>query len=168
MGKKPTVHQLSVANHALLESPIYESHDRGRNWLAVIDVSPTMPSGLSRQWMPQGRGECFYIIEQLKLFDPVEFGADYVTVGGRKHYKRLYGVVVAITDGYIRVEECETGAKAVIRAKEARTSDADKIAALEAERDSLVSRAAKVEAEIAVLKTEGQPEPAPEAEARPS
>lgn len=38
MAKKaPTIVQLSVANHALLEVPIHETHQRGRNWLAVIN-----------------------------------------------------------------------------------------------------------------------------------
>lgn len=157
MAKKPTVYQLKVANRALLESPIYEEHARGRNWLAVIDIDATMPSGLSRQWMPPGRGECFYLIEQLKLFDPVEIGADYVSSGGKKYYKRFYGVVTALTDESVQIEECSTGTQAVLRAREARTSVADKIAALIADRESATKRLAKIDAEIMVLQTEETP-----------
>jgi len=68
---------MAVANGALLEVPVFEKHHRGTNWLAVIDIDGTAPSGLSRQFIDRGKGECFYLIEQVKLFDPVEFGADY-------------------------------------------------------------------------------------------
>lgn len=144
----PEVARLALANDALLEAPIYEKHHRGANWLAVIDIDKTMPSGLSRRWMPRGRGECLYGTEQLTLFDPVEFGADYTSYAGKKTRDRWYGVVLAKTESYLLIEKCPSGARAVLRATEAKSSREDRLRALQEERDNLVDRAAKVEGEI--------------------
>lgn len=149
--------KLLVANGALLQAPIYESHRRGSNWMAVIDVDPTMPGGLSRRWMNRGRGECMYLLEQVALFDAVEFGADYTTSAGNKRRDRWYGVVTAMTEGYILVERCSTGVAAVLRAKEARTSRHDRAAALRAEQEACIERAAKLAAEIDELEAPASP-----------
>ncbi len=151
---KPKVLKLTVANDALLEAPVYEQHFRGSNWLAVIDVDGSCPGGLSRRWLKRARGECLYDVEQLALFDAVEFGADYTTSTGNKQRLRWWGVVVAKTEGHILVEEAKTGVKAVIRAKEARTSSADRAAALRAERDALIAKAEKLDHEVAALLAE--------------
>lgn len=151
---KPKVLKLTVANDALLEAPVFEQHFRGANWLAVIDVDASCPGGLSRRWLKRGRGECLYDIEQLALFDAVEFGADYTTSMGKKNHVRWWGVVTAKTDGHILVEEAKTGAKAVIRAKEARTSTADRIAAVRALRDELIQKAEELDREVAALMAE--------------
>ena len=143
------VYKLLVANGALLQAPVYENRASASNWLAAIDVDKTMPGGLSRRWMNRGRGECLYDIEQLSLFDAVEFAADYTNSVGGKKRDRWFGVVVAKTDGYLLVEQAKSGAWAVLRAKEARTSLADRVAALEAEKEDLIRRAAALDAEIA-------------------
>jgi hypothetical protein len=148
---KPKVFKLTVANGALLQAPVFEQHQRGSNWLAIIDVDATMPGGLSRRFLNRGRGECLYDIEQLALFDAVEFGADYTTSMGRKNKLRWHGIVTAKTDGYILVEESKTGATAVIRAKEARTSVTDRAAAIRAQRDALIARAEELDREVAAL-----------------
>lgn len=158
---KPKILKLLVANNVLLEAPIFEKHHRGTNWMAVIDLDPSMPSGLSRKWLKRGRGECLYVLDQLTLFDPVEFGADYTTMAGNKQRDRWYGVVIAITDGLLHIEQTTSGAKAVVRAKEARISRKDRAGALRAEKESLVDRAAKLEAEITELES---PEPPTEPE----
>src|SRR5271170_6950145 len=101
---KPLQLRMAVANGVLLEVPVFEKHHRGSNWMAVIDIDGTCPAGLSRQWIDRGKGECFYLIEQVKLFDPIEFGADYTTGTGRKYRKRWYGVVTAKTEDYLLVE----------------------------------------------------------------
>lgn len=156
--------KLKAANGVLLEAPIYENHHRGSNWLAVIDIDPTMPGGLSRRWAKHGRGECLYMLDQVALFDAVEFGADYTTTAGNKKRDRWYGVVVAMTDGLVVVEKCSSGANAVLRSKEAKTSPSDRAAALKAEKEALIERAAKLAAEIASLEApEPQPEPQPQA-----
>jgi hypothetical protein len=152
--KEPVRYSLLVANHALLNAPIFETHSRGSNWLAVIDVDASQPGGLSRRFMPRGRGECLYTIEQLSLFDPVEFGADYTSSFGGKKRDRWYGVVTALTEGSLIVEQAPSGAFAVIRAKEARTSIKDRVAAKEALRKEFLERAAELEDEISTLKIE--------------
>jgi mannose/cellobiose epimerase-like protein (N-acyl-D-glucosamine 2-epimerase family) len=121
--------------------------------MAVIDVDKSQPSGLSRRFMNRGRGECLYDIEQVALFDAIEFGADYTTSLGRKQRSRWYGVVVAKTDGALNIEQCETGAKAVLRSKAARQSTADRANALKVERDAMIARATDLEREILALET---------------
>ena len=152
--------RLPIANNALLEAPKFETHKRGKNWMAVIDIDATAPVGLGRDFLPRGRGECLYIVEKVDVFDPIEFGADYMSGTGRKYTSRWYGIVVAKTDGVLLIEECETGAKAVLRAREARISTTDRIRALQVERDEIIDRAAKIEIEIQDLQREAlQPAP---------
>lgn len=149
---EPVEYRLSHLNGSLLETPIWEDHYRGKNWLAVIDVDGTCPGGLSRRWLPYGKGESRYLIEQLGLFDAVEFGADYQTSMGRQKPKRFYGVVMAITETSIVVREHPSGAAACLAAKEARTSPADKIRALEEAKAAHEALAAKLDEEIAALR----------------
>jgi hypothetical protein len=145
---KPKIVSLMVANGALLQAPIFETHLRGTNWMAVIDVDATSPGGLSRRFMNRGRGECLYDIEQVGLFDAIEFGADYTTSVGRRNRIRWWGVVVGKTDGQLILEESKTGALAVVRAKEARTSREDRSRALKAEYDAAVEKAARLQREL--------------------
>lgn len=145
--------KLRVAGGSILDAPILEESARGANWLAVIDVDPTMPGGLSRNFADKGRGECLYRVEKIALFDPIEFGADYTTVTGNKHRLRWHGVVIAKTEDHLIVEKAASGAVACLRAKYARTSPADRLHALELEREALIERAAKLETEITELRT---------------
>jgi hypothetical protein len=78
---------------AMTEVPIYETHSRGRNWLAVIEIDPKSPSGLSRNFVQKARGKFYYFVTDLKVGDAVEFGADYYTSGGNKSPRRLYALV---------------------------------------------------------------------------
>lgn len=156
VAKDKTVVKLPVANNALLEAPIYESHRRGSNWLAVIDVDATMPGGLSRRWAPRGKGDCLYMVEQVALFDPVEFAADYTTSVGDKRQNRWHGVVVAKTEEFLLVEKCPSGVKAVLRAKEARASGKEKLDALEVERRAALAKAERLQAEIDEISRAGE------------
>lgn len=143
-AKKATGLRMAIANGALLEVPVFEKHHRGTNWMAVIDIDGTCPGGLSRQWLDRGKGECFYLIEQLSLFDPIEFGADYTTSVGRRHRKRWFGVVTAKTEDYILAEEVPTGVKAVLLSKAKRTDPNALADAFARERDVLLKRAAEL------------------------
>jgi hypothetical protein len=109
--------KLPCVNNALLSVPVWEER-RAKNWLAVINVDGTKPGGLDRRWMPRARGECFYMVEQLSLFDPVEFGADRLAWSGNQVQNRWYGVVVEKTDSYLLVEPVESGAQAVVISRE--------------------------------------------------
>jgi hypothetical protein len=150
--------RMAVANGALLEVPAFEQHHRGTNWLAIIDVDGTSPSGLSRQFINRGRGECFYLIEQVKLFDPIEFGADYTTSVGKRRQKRWYGVVTAKTDDFLIVEPCKTGAKAVILSKLKRVDSTALADAFAQEREVLLKRARELEDAETQLRSGAPPE----------
>jgi hypothetical protein len=171
----PEVLKLRQVNGALLDAPIYDEGPRRSNYLAIIDVDPTMPGGLARRFADKGRGECLYLTEKVSLFDAVEFACDYTTTTGNKHRSRWYGVVTAKTEDYLLVERSSTGANAVIRAKKARISPEDRVRALTAEREMLISRAAVIQGEIAQLAEDDRDvealveeiPPAPEPEAEP-
>ena len=143
--------QVSVANNALLEVPIWEAHYRGSNWMAVINVDGSSPGGLSRKFLPKGKGDCFYLIEQLQLFDPIEFGADYTTSVGTKKRDRWYGVIIAVTDGHLIIERASTGVAAVLRAKTARESPKDRAKALRESLQSHLDQVVALEREIQEL-----------------
>lgn len=162
---EPKRYRLRIANGALLEAPVYEGHRRGKNWLAIIDVDGTAPGGLSRRFLPTARGECLYMVEQMGLFDPVEFAGDYITGVGTKKPNRWYGVVIAKTDDFIDVEEAPSGAQAVLLAKAKRTDPRAQKAAIAAERDQLLARAAKLQGEMEVLDA---PEAKPDTPSAPS
>lgn len=148
--------RLTHLNGALLQVPVYEPHYRGTNYLAIIDVDGTAPGGLSRRFLQRGKGESFYLIEQLSLFDAVEFGADYTTSVGAKKRLRCYGFVAAITEMEIVIRSFDSGATACVAAKIARTSPADRKRALGEARDALIEKAAKVQDEIDALNGDKQ------------
>jgi hypothetical protein len=150
---KPQGLRMAVANGALLEVPVFEAHHRGTNYMAVIDVDGTCPGGLSRKWIDRGKGECFYLIEQLQLFDSVEFAADYTTGMGKRHRKRWYGVVTAKTEDYILAEECKSGVKAVLLSKAKRTDPNALADAFARERDVLLKRAQELAGAIDQLRS---------------
>lgn len=156
--KKPEVLKLVQANGALLAAPIYDKGPRRSNYVAIIDIDPSMPGGLSRTFCEKGRGECLYVTEKMDLFDALEFASDYTTWAGNKHRERWYGVIIAKTEDYLLVEKCASGARAVLRAKEARVSVQDKVRALAEERERLIARAADIEGEIAQLTDPETPE----------
>jgi len=113
----PRLLKLPCVNNALLSVPVWEER-RAKNWLAVIDVDGTKPGGLDRRFLPAARGDCYYIIEQLNVFDPVEFGADRMAWSGNQVKNRWYGVVVEKAATYVLVEPVESGAQAVLVARE--------------------------------------------------
>jgi len=111
---------LTCANGALLEVPVYEQHARGTNYLAIIDIDPTMPAGLARIWAKKGRGPCLYITDQITQYDALEFAADYTTSVSTKKRLRWYGVVVDKRPDELVLQPCNTGVDAVLLAKRLR------------------------------------------------
>ena len=143
-----------IVNGALLECPLYNEHHRARNWAAVIDIDGTAPGGLSRRFLPYGRGPVFYVVEQVALFDVIEFAGDNVSYSGTKRPNRAYGVVVAKTEDFLDFELFEDAAPAILAAREKRASKADVRKALETEKAHLEARAAAVASEMAALDKE--------------
>lgn len=87
--------------------PLDDKRSRWRTWMAVIARDPKSPGGLARQFMPRARGDYYYIVENnIKLFDPIEFGADYVK-GSRRTTRRWYGVVVDVEPNAITLVPVE-------------------------------------------------------------
>lgn len=140
--------KLLVMNGSLMEAPVYEAPHRSTNWLALVDVDSTSPDGLSRRFMNRGKGKCLYNVEPISLFDAVEFGADYTTSVGKRKRLRWFGVVVARTEEFMLVEQCETGARAVARSRKARANKQDQVYALKAARYHWLERVAKLDADL--------------------
>jgi hypothetical protein len=110
---------LGVEAGALTEVPVYESHKRGKNWLAVIQIDPTAPGGLRRTFQRRAYGDYFYMIDGLARGMAVEFGADYYTGVGRKHATRWYGVVRCVLKDGLILEAVATGIQACRAAESA-------------------------------------------------
>jgi hypothetical protein len=121
-----TVVSLRMEHGALLEVPCYESHSRGRNWAAVICIDPSSPGGIGRTFWKRARGEFYYLIPaDLRPPVPVEFGADYYTVSGRKKPHRVYGVILSISQGALTLQICQSAREAVERAEQLKVAQAD-------------------------------------------
>lgn len=151
--KDPSLTRMAVANGALLDVPVFEKHHRGTNWMAILDIDGTAPGGLERRFIDRGKGECYYLIEKVGLFDPIEFGADYMTGVGRKYKKRWYGVVTVKTDDYLLAEECTSGTKAVLLSKAKRTDPNALAEAFEKQRAVLLKRADELAASAEQLRS---------------
>ena len=98
-----------------MENPAYVSHKRGRNWSAVL--SGPNAARMERRFLP-ARGATVDLSD-VRPGQVVEFGGDYVTSGGNKHYDRRYLLVLA-TDGAdeMTVERHDTAAQALRAARE--------------------------------------------------
>lgn len=89
---------LRIVNRGLIDVLLWLDHPRARNWLAVVNVDPTAPGGLSRAFFGRGRGPSRYVVpESLAAGMILEFAADYVTYAGRKVPDRRYAVVTGLT-----------------------------------------------------------------------
>jgi len=110
---------LKVEDGALAQVPsgCWESHKRGKNWLATISVDPSKPGGLDRSFQPKAKGDIYYLVGGLSAGDAVEFGADYYSGGGRKNPTRYYGFIVAIAGDALVLREAATGKAACKAAK---------------------------------------------------
>jgi len=90
---------------ALKEVPIYEDHSRGKNWCAIISPDPKSPGGLYREFVERAHLPYYYMVDEIKVGDVLEFGADYYTRSRHKSANRLYAVVIAKTSTELVLEE---------------------------------------------------------------
>jgi hypothetical protein len=132
-----------IEDGAMVEAPVYETHQRGKNWMATIEADPAAPGGLAREFVKSGRGRYLYIVGPEVVGKAVEIAADYTSSGGKRRPKRWYGVVRSVTDSEITIEECETSAAAIAAAR----TGPDR-AALEEERARLLARIAEIDAHL--------------------
>lgn len=117
LAKLEATMKLDVINGGLLQAPIWLEHKRARNWAAIIDIDGTAPGGLSREFLPYGRGAVFYMIESVMVYDALEFAADRISWGGNKEHNRWYGIVVAKTEDFLELAVTSTSSKAIVLAK---------------------------------------------------
>jgi hypothetical protein len=143
--------KLAVANGALMEVPIHETHERGSNWVAIIGIDPTKPGGLSRDFLDPARGECFYMVGALDVFDALEFAADYRTSRGALRRKRWFGVVMVLTEDYVILQALPTARQAISYAKEKRKMTSERVRSLQVTLSVLREKTRKIESEIAAL-----------------
>lgn len=127
MEEITTTYSIDPDTFALMEAPVWESHKRGKNWMAVISRDATKPSGLEREFIPVARGEGRYYLGGLDIAHrnpvpfPVEFGADYYSGSGKRHADRVYGVVRAIRKDGLDFTRTATAYQACRLAKELST-----------------------------------------------
>ena len=124
-GDPDTDTLLSCEDGALTAVPpdCWESHNRGKNWLALISPNPRSPGGLDRTFLEKARGgSSYYLLSGLSLGDAVEFGADYYSGRGRKNPHRWYGFIVGLTPTYLLLRAASTGKAACKAATEYRAT----------------------------------------------
>lgn len=138
---KNEIYAAPVRDGAMLDAPVYETHKRGKNWMATIGPDPAAPGGVARTFVPRGRGEYYYIVSPDLVGQPVEFGGDYYSGAGNRSAKRWYGVVRALTGEEIRIERYETATLAIAAAQAG-----PDLQALEEERARLLARVAEIDA----------------------
>jgi hypothetical protein len=113
-----------VEDGAMVEAPVYESHARGKNWMATIEADPAAPGGLAREFIRNGRGRYLYIVGPEVVGKAVEIAADYTSSGGKRHPKRWYGVVRNVTDSEIVIDGFATADEAIKAARSRAAFDA--------------------------------------------
>jgi hypothetical protein len=120
LGLRPGDLDLSIEQGALTEVPTgcWESHSRGKNWLATIQADPASPGGLARQFAEKARGDSYYLLPDLQVGQAIEFGADYYSGRGRRSPTRWYGYVVRVAEARIVVHEEKTGKSAIKAGRE--------------------------------------------------
>jgi hypothetical protein len=113
-------HTFAVEEGALKEAPVYETHKRGKNWMAVIEISPSCPGGLARTFVKNAYGPYYYMINTLKVGDAIEFGGDYYTGRGSKRAERWHGVLIEITESEAKFHRVNGGITCVKTARKFR------------------------------------------------
>jgi len=78
------IYTAPVRDGAMISAPVYESHKRGKNWMAII--TPDRPHRRTRADVrpPRARGVLLYRLDRL-VGQPVEFGAIIFRPGGKRY-----------------------------------------------------------------------------------
>lgn len=105
---KPKV--LRIINRGLLDVLVWLPHRRARNWVARVEIEPTIAGGIKRKFFPRAAGKTgikAVVPEDLEVGEVLEFGADYVSFGGNRSPTRMYAVVMALSATEMRVKPYE-------------------------------------------------------------
>lgn len=97
---------LKLDGGALLEVPVFEKDECGRNWLAILECRDRQaPGGFRRTFCFRLGHPYYYDVKNVKVGQAIEFGADRVSLklmrAGRKQPKRAYGVVKEVTKEFL-------------------------------------------------------------------
>lgn len=108
---------LRVVNRGLIDVLVWHDHHRSRNWVAVVEVNPTARGGLDRNFFQRAAGNVAKAVvpEWLEAGHLLEFGADYISVAGKRTKTRIYAVVTDVTDRYLGVQPYDSLEEAVLR-----------------------------------------------------
>ncbi|WP_062223281.1 hypothetical protein [Aureimonas sp. D3] len=111
----PTLGEVLPLDGGAMENPAFVRHKRGRNWCAIL--SGPNAARMERTFL-HTRGATVDLSD-VRPGQVIEFGGDYVTSGGNRHYDRRYFLVLA-TDGAdeMTVERHDTAAQALRAARE--------------------------------------------------
>lgn len=114
LGLGPDDDDYRIEDGVLMAVPKWSSHKRSRCWMAKIDIDPSSPGGLSRDFFDRARGSGYYRMPSgLKPGDALEVAADYYSASGRKSGDRWYGYIVRVTPEILVVREVAGGKTAV-------------------------------------------------------
>lgn len=109
MEQKYAVRTLRIIRRGLIDVLAWDTHERGRNWAAIVEIDPLMPGGIRRVWFERGSGHAKYIIpEQLLVGHVIEFGADYFSWRGKRKRERIYAAVTHLSDTEVAVKPYST------------------------------------------------------------
>lgn len=149
--------EFKIEMGAMVEAPIFETHRRGRNWMATINENPRAPWGIERKFIPRGKGRFLYIVGESLVGSPIEFGADYFSGSGNRTPKRWFGVVREVTPDKIVIEEFSSPQEAINAATALRTTMNNKHDLKEnllKEKERLLDRIREIDEELMKLNNE--------------
>ncbi len=75
---------------------VYESHKRGKNWVATVQPNRAAPGGLDRLFWAHGSGAWYKAPATFYRGDVVEMGGDYYSARGNVSRDRRYVLVVRV------------------------------------------------------------------------
>ena len=111
----------------VIEQANYESHKRGKNWVATVERNLQSIGGLDRDFWER-RGRYATVPDDLVPGQWIEMGGDYYSGGGNPTRDRKYFRVVAISGEALEVEEVgksDVGKNSEVPNPLARYSDED-------------------------------------------
>lgn len=95
-GKSRVIAHISCEDGVVAQEDLgsYESHRRGKNWVAIVAPDRSQPGGLSRVFLDRPRQE--YVAADFEEGDILEIASDYTKASGKKSYNREYVLICQI------------------------------------------------------------------------
>lgn len=93
----------------IIESPYYCNHKRSKNWVAKIEGKNSL--SFTRDFLRMRNYK--FSIEELKVGDALELGAEYYNCRGKSDYDRRYVTVKEISEDSVIFEIHSSLAKAL-------------------------------------------------------